>query len=232
MFQSDRRGTERKPQSIQHVSVSNGISPDSRTKGHLKANSSERRREREKESQDLGQRRRKSNVNKKIILRRTYSSRRLRSLPRGLPRSRPDRRWPWPGWSARTKSPSGSLKRIKMSLNEGRKEERGKMTVFMKKGGKARQGDLYGKTALILDECVAPFKLILSFPFCSVPSRDAPTASHCSQPRPIPVISLFLRSIRYKAAIFPRRPRPRPPRPDAFERKRQFVYMLSAGGRR
>ena len=129
MFQSDRRGTERKPQSIQHVSVSNGISPDSRTKGHLKASLQQddelvrkKAREREKKSQDLGQRRRKSNVNKKIILRRTYSSRRLRSLPRGLPRSRPDRRWPWPGWSARTKSPSGSLKRIKMSLNEGRKK--------------------------------------------------------------------------------------------------------------
>ena len=112
-------------------------------------------------------------------------------------------------------------------MKEGRK---GEDDSFYEKRGEARQGDLYGKTALILDECVAPFKLILSFPFCSVPSRDAPTASHCSQPRPIPVISLFLRSIRYKAAIFPRRPRPRPPRPDAFERKRQFVYMLSAGG--
>ena len=52
-------------------------------------------------------------------------------------------------------------------MKEGRK---GEDDSFYEKRGEARQGDLYGKTALILDECVAPFKLILSFPFCSVPS--------------------------------------------------------------
>ena len=147
MFQSDRRGTERKPQSIYHVSLSHGISWASMQQDRacqIMAG--------EMESQHLGKWGRKFTDDKMIILRRTYSwRRRLRLPPRELPRSRPGRRWPWPGWSARTKSPSGSLERIKMSLNEGRegREETGSCWTKRGKPDRRERDGFRGRNPLL-----------------------------------------------------------------------------------
>ena len=119
----------------------------------------------------------------------TYSSRcRPRLLPRAPPRSRLGCRRPWPGWSAGTISPSGSLKRIKMSLNEGRGRKRVSRTaerdfalpahLYMAVGGARLKSSATDEAVSILVNVLLHSSS--SFRFCPDPSLFATLGSRKS----------------------------------------------------